>query len=122
MRLNAILLYGAPASLMDKPKDIAVLVRDLSEAKARAWAERVAAGHHLNVTEGIEDGPFTELWFPSSSPWPDSSNLAHAVAEEFGREVLYEPPGSDPYDWRSVSPTGDESDVEWVEGPEPRAV
>ena len=53
-------------------EDLYVLVRDLPEYEARNWAMRVAPEHHLNVGEGMADGPFTELWFPQGGPWPDT--------------------------------------------------
>ena len=120
--------------------DLAILVRDLVLDDALRWLDRecgpvaVAASpepplsfydvgpHRLVITSGIEGGSFSELLFPGGSRWSNSAAFARAAAAALGRETLYEPPDSDPYDWRSVSADGVESDVVWIDGPEPRAV
>ena len=132
LRLSRNLFYGAPAM-----RDLAILVRDLKLDDALQWlAQRVGPAmsvgdpeppclffdvgpHRLVVTAGIEDGPFSELWFSTGRPWPNAAAFAHEAAGVLGSQVLYELPGALPCDWRSVSPDGAEADVIWDSGPVP---
>lgn len=88
---------------------IEIYVHDLSEEEAVAWLETVFddlerdeealvltyEGTYeretvpVQVAEGVENGPYTSLWFNApTTPWADARECARAAQEGLQKEVL----------------------------------
>lgn len=88
---------------------IEIYVRDLSEDEAVAWLRTVFddldrrddalvvtyVGTHggatvpVQIAEGVENGPYTSLWFNAAErPWDTATACARDAHDGLGREVL----------------------------------
>lgn len=88
---------------------IEIYVRDLSADQALTWLRTVFsemkshedaivqtyAGTYegetvpVQIAEGVEDGPYTSLWFNASTlPWDDAAECARAAQDGLQHEVL----------------------------------
>lgn len=88
---------------------IEIYVRDLSEDEAVGWLRSVfgnlercegapvltyegqydGATVPVQIAEGVENGPYTSLWFNAADPpWDDALDCARAAHEGLQKEVL----------------------------------
>ncbi len=94
---------------MNSADDLEIFVRDCSLAEIQAWlstifgvvSEYEEAGHSLIcqtrdvrfvITPGIENGPYTSIWFAKSgTAWRSDADLARQAARQLGVTVRCEP-------------------------------
>lgn len=91
---------------------IEIYVRNLSEEEATDWLEEILSGLEkvqgapivtyegkyegrtvpVQVTEHVQGGPYTSLWFNApETPWSSTSACAREAHEALGKEVLCYP-------------------------------
>lgn len=94
---------------MDPTSDLEIFVRDCSLPDIRAWlstifgsvSEYEEAGHSLIcqtrdvrfvITPGIENGPYTSIWFAKSgTPWRSDADCARQAAQQLEVTVRCDP-------------------------------
>jgi hypothetical protein len=105
-----------------------IYVRDLSTEAAEQWLDAVLASLEcvreepaatyrgtcegepvsVQVTETVQDGPFTSVWFRGEAlPWEGVTGFAEAAHEATGQEVVCHLDNADDEPWRMLQVDAD---------------